>query len=150
MWQSYTVVIYIYIYIYIYRERERNREREREREKNKNKVRLHCSVLVLLNHHQDVRGFISHIKCRWMYKKCKNTYENLEKLCNKKSWLFMIRKIGRLINKSAFCFFKIRHLTLETLCRIHVRLVHQEISNHSSFSTKFKSYKSVFEFSSQT
>ena len=34
----------------------------------------------------------------------------------------------------------------ETLCRIHVPLVHREISNHSSFSTKFQSYKSVFFF----
>ena len=41
-------------------------------------------------------------------------------------------------------FFKIRHLISETLCIIHVPLVHREISNHSSFSTKFKSYKYVF------
>ena len=29
-------------------------------------------------------------------------YKNLEKLYNKKSWLFMTRKMGRLINESAF------------------------------------------------
>ena len=29
-------------------------------------------------------------------------YKNLEKLYNMKSWLFMTRKIGRLINESAF------------------------------------------------
>ena len=40
--------------------------------------------------------------------------------------------------------FKIRHLTLETLCRIHILLVHGEISNQSSFLMKFKSYKSAF------
>ena len=80
-------------------------------------------------------------------------YKNLEKLCNKKSWLFMIRKIGRLINESAFVSLPdiaieidVRHLTLETLCRIHVPLVYREISNHSSFSTKFKSYESVCFF----
>ena len=33
-------------------------------------------------------------------------YKNLEKLYNKKSWLFMTRKIGRLINESAFVSFK--------------------------------------------
>ena len=40
-------------------------------------------------------------------------------------------------------FFKIRQLILETLCIIHFPLVHHEISNHSSFSTKFKSYKYI-------
>ena len=40
-------------------------------------------------------------------------------------------------------FFKLRHLTLERLYRIHVPLVHREISNHFLFSTKFKSYKSL-------
>ena len=33
-------------------------------------------------------------------------YKNLEKLYNKKSWLFMTRKISRLINESAFVFLK--------------------------------------------
>ena len=33
-------------------------------------------------------------------------YKNLEKLCNKKSWLFMTRKIGRLINESTFVSLK--------------------------------------------
>ena len=33
-------------------------------------------------------------------------YKDLEKLYNKKSWLFMTRKIGRLINESAFVSLK--------------------------------------------
>ena len=33
-------------------------------------------------------------------------YKKLEKLYNKKSWLFMTRKIGRLINESAFVSLK--------------------------------------------
>ena len=49
-----------------------------------------------------VDGFIKSVKI----------YKNLEKLYNKKSWLFMTRKIGRLINESAFRFFKRRHLIL--------------------------------------
>ena len=85
-----------------------------------------------------VRGFISDVKCRWMDKKGKNIYKNLEKLYNKKSWLF-----DQWISVR---FFKIRHVTLETFCRIHVPLVHRKISNHSSFSTKFKSYKSCCQF----
>ena len=33
-------------------------------------------------------------------------YKNLEKLYNKKSWLFMTRKNGRFINESAFVSLK--------------------------------------------
>ena len=34
-----------------------------------------------------IRSYISDVKCRWMYQKCK-IYKNLEKLYNKKSWPF--------------------------------------------------------------
>ena len=58
---------------------------------------------------------------------------------NKKSWLFMTRKIGRLINESAFVSLK--YVTWRIRNIIHVPLVHREISNHSSFSTKLKEKK---------
>ena len=61
--------------------------------------------------------------------------KNLEKLYNKKSWLFMTKKKLAVYQWISVRFFKIRHLILETLCRIHVPLVHHEISNHYSFST---------------
>ena len=62
------------------------------------------SVSVLLNHHQVMRGYISDVKYRWMYKKCKNIKKG--KLYDKKRWLFMTRNIRRLINESAFVSLK--------------------------------------------
>ena len=60
----------------------------------------HYIVSVLLSHHQDYEGVILVISIDGCIKSVK-IYKNLEKLYNKR-WLFMTRKIGRLINESAF------------------------------------------------
>ena len=51
---------------------------------------------------KNVRGFIRVDGCI----KSGKIYKNWEKLYNKKSWLFMTRKIVRLINESAFVSLK--------------------------------------------
>ena len=71
----------------------------------RNKVSRHYSVSVLLNHHQDWGVLLVMLSVDGCIKSVK-IYKNLEKLYNKKSWLFMTRKIGRLINESAFVSLK--------------------------------------------
>ena len=72
-------------------------------------------------------------------------YKNLEKLSNKKSWLFMTRKIDRLINESAFVSFYIFlhflyiHLHLTSLIKPLTVLMMVQHNRNAIVSTDFVS-----------
>ena len=95
------IYVYIYAYIYIYIcEEKLTTSNPNRKGRFIEKQNRHYSVSVLLNHHQSYQGLLM-LSIDGCIKSVK-IYKNLEKLNNKKSWLFMTRKIGRSINESAF------------------------------------------------